>query len=633
MSKVQQAFILELPFEDTMPVCEEAIAELGWRVMRKSNSRIVCKEPFQISSFTWAAKVEIRLEPSAEDTTSLLLKGSIFGYGPIQSGHLKRQMDNLTNRISLRARNSRSRPQYRRRSRNPVRPLVPPPTAEPEKLARLRAQGMLTDSGFGQAKMTSVILPEGTLLAGRFLLGHELGSGSFGITYRARHKLLARDVAIKEFIPQGCQRLGGSIIPPPSIGPDGYRIELQNFIAEARSLEHFRRPDIVRVDDVFEENGTAYMVMEYIPGRTLAQMLSENGGRFPPEWVLKYGLVLAGALTAVHERDILHRDIKPANVMVRPDGQLVLIDFGTARQLGQHGPTNAMTALGTPGYAPLEQHGSNGRSGRSGPASDVYGLAATLYHLATGQMPPSAPDRALGDPLIPASQLAPAMSVTMSDALTRALSIQMVERPQSMAEFAAELGGSTRRRTAVSGLTLSPPPHTPPPPQIPVYPLHTPMHIPKSAPQEIHIATNPPDRWLPPLPAVNDRTPSGRLASSWEWARTELSAAWLLGVLLPLAATLIYAIGHAQLWAGLSIAVCVFNTVLLLYAARQQKRGMLTAARFVAVTIGTVSALLAVAVFALALVIFVGIPVYVVRAIIRDRRQRRMRMRSRRRRR
>src|SRR5689334_7780923 len=114
--------------------------------------------------------------------------------------------------------------------------------------------------------VNSQILPIGALLAGQYVIVNYLGSGSFGITYHARHQLLGREVAIKEFFPQGSLRTGSGVTAPASLGHAGYRAELRNFLAEASNLEQFRRPDIVRVDDVFEDNGTAYMVMEYITG-------------------------------------------------------------------------------------------------------------------------------------------------------------------------------------------------------------------------------------------------------------------------------------------------------------------------------------------------------------------------------
>lgn len=294
----------------------------------------------------------------------------------------------------------------------------------------------------------SLVLPEGTTLAsGRFYVGPVLGRGSFGNTYRAVDQRLGRIVAIKEFFPEGSVRQAGRILPPPSLGRDGYEQELGHFIREARILTRVQRPGIVAVHDFFEAHDTAYMVMEYVAGRTLADVLHELGGPLQVERALRYVLACADALAAVHEQQLLHRDVKPGNIMITAKDEPILIDFGAARSFDRYQRTSMMTAIGTPGYAPLEQWGS---SGRFGPTSDIYALAATLYHLLTGQMPPSAADRAVQDTIEPPSTLNHDVSNPVSAAVLHGLAVRMDERPQTMAAFAAELRAARAQRSSGS---------------------------------------------------------------------------------------------------------------------------------------------------------------------------------------
>jgi serine/threonine protein kinase len=283
----------------------------------------------------------------------------------------------------------------------------------------------------------SQALPPRTLLKdGRYQLGPVLGQGCFGITYRAVDRRAARLVAIKEFFPEGSVRQGSTLLPPASLGPEGFVQERAAFIREASILARFRRPGIVAVYEVFRENGTAYMVMQYVAGKTLVQLLRERGGPLPVADAVRYVLAVADALGTIHEQHVLHRDVKPGNIIVTPDDEAVLIDFGAARSFDRYQRTSVMTAIGTPGYAPLEQWGS---SNRFGPASDVYALAATLYHLITGRMPPVAADRALQETLIPPRDLNPDVPPALSDAVVAALAVHMDARPQSMAQFAHSL--------------------------------------------------------------------------------------------------------------------------------------------------------------------------------------------------
>lgn len=165
-----------------------------------------------------------------------------------------------------------------------------------------------------------------------------------------------------------------------------YHVLRDKFLDEARVLAQFHHRGIVQVYSVFEENNTAYMVMEFVKGKTL-QDLVDTRGPLPEKEVVGYITQAADALTAVHEAKLLHRDIKPENLMVTEDGRVVLVDFGTARAFAA-GKAKHMTAMLTPGYAPLEQYG---QEARFEPYTDLYALGGTCYHLLTGQMPVQAP--------------------------------------------------------------------------------------------------------------------------------------------------------------------------------------------------------------------------------------------------
>lgn len=266
------------------------------------------------------------------------------------------------------------------------------------------------------------VLPVGTVLQNKYRLDGVLGQGGFGITYAATQTQIGSRLAIKELFPDGTVRLGKTIQPPASLGAEGWEQTKRNFSDEARTLARFSEPDIVRVQDYFEENGTSYMVMERLAGESLQQRL-DRVGKLPPAEVEKIAAHVAQALTTVHRAGLLHRDIKPANIYLEASGRVVLVDFGSAREFVS-GKTTSYTRLVSPGYAPLEQYGS---VARFGPYSDIYALGATLYHALSGAMPPAATDLVQGVelPALPASAPAPLRAV-----IERAMSPRVAERPQ-----------------------------------------------------------------------------------------------------------------------------------------------------------------------------------------------------------
>ena len=173
-----------------------------------------------------------------------------------------------------------------------------------------------------------------------------------------------------------------SVVAPPD-GQDAFAQARERFLREARVLARFSHPGIVHVFEVFEEHGTAYLVLELLDGETLSQVLRTKGAPFSERAALDVAARVGGALTVIHRAGMLHRDVSPSNLVVTGSGRIVLIDFGLARAYDAE-QTGSMTRIVTPGYAPPEQYLG---SGRFGPASDVYGLAATLYRLLTAKVP------------------------------------------------------------------------------------------------------------------------------------------------------------------------------------------------------------------------------------------------------
>ncbi len=276
-------------------------------------------------------------------------------------------------------------------------------------------------------------LPTGTVLqSGAFSVGKILGQGGFGITYLGSDVRLQRSVAIKEFFPEGARRQGTSIVPPATLSITDFTTLRTRFTEEARTIARLSHPNIVQVHSVFEENASSYMVMEYLRGQTLAAMLEQHSP-LGEAVVVGYMREVCKALTAVHGAGVLHRDIKPENILVTADGRVALIDFGASRQFAS-GHTRQMTQVLTPGYAPLEQYGSQARFG---PYTDIYSLGATLYHLLTGTAPATATDRAIGLTISAPSELNPQVSRATSDAVMWALAVRADQRPQTVADFVA----------------------------------------------------------------------------------------------------------------------------------------------------------------------------------------------------
>ena len=285
--------------------------------------------------------------------------------------------------------------------------------------------------------------PNSTLQGGKYRIIEKLGQGGFGITYLAENTLLLGKVAIKEFFfKEYCDRDDSTsrVTIPTSGNREIVERFKQKFIKEARTIFSLNHPNIVRILDVFEENGTAYYVMDYIEGESLGDMVKRRGA-IPEAEALGYVKDAASALEYIHGKNINHLDIKPGNLVLRKeDGKVLVIDFGVAKQY------DAVTSEGTTttpvgishGYSPAEQYRKNGVQSFS-PQSDVYALAATLFKLLTGNTPPEAME--IQDEGLPVAEL---QEKQISRPVISAIAMAMKgrhERSQSVAEFISNLNG------------------------------------------------------------------------------------------------------------------------------------------------------------------------------------------------
>lgn len=275
--------------------------------------------------------------------------------------------------------------------------------------------------------------PGATLRHGTYRIERILGQGGFGITYLATDLNLDRKVAVKEFFPETlCVRDGDtSHVTLGTISTKAYVEQLKaKFLKEARNIAKFDYPGIIRIITAFEENNTAYYVMEYIDGITLAEIVKRYGP-MSPDRALNYIGEVGEALEFVHSHHIAHLDVKPANIMVRTsDNMPVLIDFGLSKQYDSDGHQTSTSISGmSPGYAPVEQYNKGGVSEFS-PQTDIYSLAATLYYLLSGKVPPEATSL-IDEPL----QFPPSVPYNLIAPIRKAMSTARTGRQESVGEF------------------------------------------------------------------------------------------------------------------------------------------------------------------------------------------------------
>lgn len=287
-------------------------------------------------------------------------------------------------------------------------------------------------------------LPHGSILAGQFITGRILGQGGFGITYLARDNKLDTKVAIKEFLPDSMAvRATGDHQVTVYTGQrqENFRYGMDRFLDEARVLAKFQgNPSIVGVRSYFEENGTAYFVMDYIQGDSFKSYIQKHGGKVAWQDAVRILTPVMDALGAVHKEGIIHRDVTPDNIILTPDGGVKLLDFGSARySLGDK--SKSLDVVLKAGYAPKEQYI---RRGKQGPYTDIYSLAACFYAAITGYLPPEALERMDEDELVPPSTRGIKLPAGFEDVILKGLEVQPGDRYQSMEEFRAALDSALR---------------------------------------------------------------------------------------------------------------------------------------------------------------------------------------------
>lgn len=275
-------------------------------------------------------------------------------------------------------------------------------------------------------------LSEGEMLQDRYRIVSLLGRGGMGAIYRAWDARLDVPVALKEMIPQ------------PGLDPEKLTQLRDQFQQEAQILARLNHPYLVRVGDFFQERGNVYLVMDFVEGENLAERIKRDKA-LPEAQVLEWAGQLLDALAYCHSQGIVHRDVKPHNVIIRPDGRVVLVDFGLVKLWDPNDPRTktAMRGMGTPEYAPPEQYDT--WMGYTDARSDIYGVGATIYHALTGQAPPTATAR-MSDPerFMPLRQMMPEVSKRTEAAIAKSLELTRSQRWQNAAEMAQSLGLSIR---------------------------------------------------------------------------------------------------------------------------------------------------------------------------------------------
>lgn len=292
---------------------------------------------------------------------------------------------------------------------------------------------------------TQYLSSESSLQGGRYRIVRMLGSGGFGITYLGTQTGLERNIVIKEFfMTDYCLRDEYSnLITVPTVSNVEFVERFKDkFLKEARHIAQLKHPNIVNIIDVFEENGTAYYVMDFIEGGSLVEKVQREGS-LPENVAKRYILQIADALNYIHQRFMNHLDVKPGNIMLSRNDNAILIDFGLSKQYdSQTGHQTSTTPVGiSHGYAPMEQYKEGGVSEFS-PETDIYSLGATLYYLLTGARPPVSQE--INEDGLPLDQLkAKNISWPTISAIINAMKPRRKERTHDINTFIAELNAGT----------------------------------------------------------------------------------------------------------------------------------------------------------------------------------------------
>lgn len=278
----------------------------------------------------------------------------------------------------------------------------------------------------------------------RYVIGTCIGFGGFGITYKAWDNVLETVVAVKEYYPTGLvQRVPGKpqVIIYTGESKEEYMQGLERFLDEAKNMAKFvDNPNIVHVDAFFEENNTAYLVMEYLPGMTLKSYLKSKGGRIGCEEVISIADAVITALKEIHAGGIIHRDISPDNIMLCNDGRIKLLDFGAAR-FSDADQERTRSIILKPGFAPPEQYQAKSKQG---PWTDIYALCATVYRAITGVLPDESVNRVIEDTVQSPIQIYSDIPERISNTVMKGMSIYPEIRFSNVDELKKALDGEKK---------------------------------------------------------------------------------------------------------------------------------------------------------------------------------------------
>jgi predicted ATPase len=318
--------------------------------------------------------------------------------------------------------------------RTAIRPAAPMPLPSDRTFVPNAPQAATAEAGDGS-------LPVGTYLQD-FEITALIGEGGFGMVYLAIDHSLGRRVALKEFMPSALagRTAQGVVQVKSEKNRETFDLALKSFINEARMLATFDHPSLIKVYRFWESNGTAYMAMPFVEGRTLKDALRELGAPPNEAWLRKLLLPLTEALQVIHDQQCYHRDIAPDNVMLLAQSERpLLLDFGAARRvIGD--ATQALTVILKTGYAPVEQYGETPGM-RQGPWTDVYALGAMIHFAILGRTPPSSVGRLINDSYVPLVQSAAGRySKEFLAAIDRTLAVRPEARTQSINMLRLELG-------------------------------------------------------------------------------------------------------------------------------------------------------------------------------------------------
>ncbi len=316
----------------------------------------------------------------------------------------------------------------------------------------LKAGSMRCDCGFdpGTYEAAPHQLVPGTVLHERYMVGRVIGEGGFGITYVGRDTVLDLKVAVKEFYMSGYVNRNNTVstVVNASVGSHAELFERnkEKFLTEARVLAKFADEEgIVGIRDYFQENNTAYIVMDFLTGKTLRDYIGEVKKL---SWQDTLGIMrpILSSLSNIHAHQIIHRDISPDNIMLTTDGKVKLLDFGAAREVSQT-DIKSLSVILKPGYAPEEQYRSKGHQG---PWTDIYALCATIYCCITGMVPEDSMERMFEDKLITLHEAEPSCKLAISEVIMKGMAVRQKDRYRTIAELQADLDRAVEAPEGVS---------------------------------------------------------------------------------------------------------------------------------------------------------------------------------------